>query len=87
MYANKVNVSLVRIGLRNQSNHEADDETILFRDKAGWVKMNEKQLGKHLCHPSSTPPLVNGSDDHFVVISFGMANHGIVQFDFPVLEK
>jgi len=25
---------------------------------------------------------VNGSDDHFVVISFGMADHGIVQVDF-----
>ena len=87
MDANKVNVPLVRIGLRNQANHEADDETILFCHKAGWAKMDEKQLGKHLCHPPSTPPVVNGSDDHLVVIGFGMADHGIVQFDFPRLEK
>jgi len=43
--ADKVNITLVRIGLLNQGNHEADDETILFRDKAGRAKMNEKQLG------------------------------------------
>ena len=64
MYADKVNIALVKIRLRNQTSHEANDETILFRDKAGRQKMNEKQLGKHLCHPSSTPPLVNASDDH-----------------------
>lgn len=49
--------------------------------------MNEKQLGKHLRYPSPSPPVANGSDDHLVVISFGMADHGIVQFDFLRLEK
>lgn len=87
MDADKVNVPLVRIGLRNQANHEADDETILFCDKAGWAKMDKKQLGKHLCHSSATPPIVKRSDDHLVVIGFRMADHGIVQFNFPRFEK
>ena len=67
MHAEEVDVGLVGKGLRNETDEEPNDLTIINGREAGRAEVDEEELGKHGSHRPTTPPCINNRDDRLIV--------------------
>jgi hypothetical protein len=58
VYTNEVDICFINLSLREETYQKANDLGVIFSDKTCFAKVNEEKFGKHIAHPSPTPPII-----------------------------
>ena len=75
MHTKEVDIGLVGKGLRNESDDEPYDMSIIHGDEAGGVEVDEEGFGEHCGHRPTTPPFIYDRDYRLIVVLLYMSDN------------